>query len=210
VVRSTPTTTSSFHLSLTPTSPVQPTRLTPQTPDAAVADIFPVPPRSGTTTTTRPGDTSFIRRQLPELSREPFRQGKSVTIPHQVQDPPHERVRVAVDFDLILRKSTTLLGLPHLRSSLLRKVLRLANYFRGQTEDTPEKWQARTNGVYVVVHCPTSRFYVGETSRTVMHRLREHWHSRFSAVFSSSPTRKLTRSAKRLKLTSSPTCDRDD
>jgi hypothetical protein len=63
-----------------------------------------------------------------------------------------------------------------IHSRVLRKIIRLANHYRGETP--AREWLERTNVVYLIYHVKTSRYYIGETNRTAFMRLREHWYGR--------------------------------
>lgn len=145
-----------------------------QTSDAAPQPASQLQPRPNPPS----GAVSSIRsvNELPPRRRLYRRADGYRQLPVQHQRPKVPPRRVVVNWNDLLQRSADLMVLPHLRNHVCRRIVSLANRYRGDTN--PREWLDEPGVVYVVFHPKSSRFYVGETGRTARTRLREHWSHR--------------------------------
>jgi hypothetical protein len=137
-----------------PASQAVPARNPPSGAVAAIRSIPELPPR-------------------PRLYRLPNGRRK---LPPQKQHPRVPAKRVNVNWCDIMAKSAQLMAVATLRNQVCRRIVKLANKYRGDTP--PQQWLEQQGAVYVIFHAKSSRFYVGETGRSVLVRAKEHWSAR--------------------------------
>jgi len=142
-----------------------------------------------------PTHTVAIATPRYDKERTPHWQAGALTVPTQRKDPQVDESADVVDWQRIHQASKTLFNVPasKIKSKVLRKLITFAKS-QNTGKDATQLFSS-THVVYAIFHGESNRFYIGETTKDGLVRLRQHWYDRRKKTDTSSLTQYLQRVA---------------